>query len=149
MVIGPIGFIAILSTVLFTSKKYLALPQMLMLFFLTLLIFRFTKSKRFMVILHNIIEKQLQRGHYPRRVILEEILELGKECGVAELKIDRNSAYKEKTLEQTGIKNKGFIVLAIERGSEIISVPKASDMILEEDVLVVFGNTSQLENLLT
>jgi hypothetical protein len=149
MVIGPIGFIAILSTVLFTSKKYLALPQMLMLFFLTLLIFRFTKSKRFMVILHNIIEKQLQRGHYPRRVVLEEILELGKECGVAELKIDRNSAYKEKTLEQTGIKNKGFIVLAIERGGEIISVPKASDMILEEDVLVVFGNTSQLENLLT
>lgn len=149
MVIGPIGFIAILSTVLFGAKKYLGLQQMLMLFLLTLLMFRFTKSKRFMVFLHNIIEKQLKRGRYPRRVVLEEILELGKECGVAELKIDKNSPYKDKTLEQTGIKNKGFIVLAIERSGEIISVPKASDKILIEDVLVVFGNISKLESLLS
>lgn len=149
MVIGPIGFIAILSTVLFTTKRYLALPQMLMLFLLTLLIFRFTRSKRFMVFLHNIIERQLKRSHYPRRVVLEEILELGKECGVAELKIDKNSPYKGKTLEQTGIKDKGFIVLAIERNSEMISVPKASDTISVEDVLVVFGNISKLESLIS
>lgn len=149
MVIGPIGFIAILSTVLFTTRRYLALPQMAMLIVLTLAIFRFTKSKRMMVFLHRMIEKQLKKRHYPRRIVLDEVLELGKECGVAELKIDKNSAYKDKTLEQTGIKSKGFIVLAIERNGKFISVPKASDTIIVEDVLVVFGNISRLKNLIS
>ena len=78
---------------------------------------------------------------------LEEILQLGNECGVAELKIDKNSSYKDKTLDQTGIKDQGFIVLAIEREGEFISVPKASDIILSEDVLVIFGDISRLEAL--
>jgi len=149
MVVGPIGFIAILSTVLFTAKRYFALPQMAMLLVLTLIIFRFTKSKKFMVFLHRLIERQLKKRDYPRRIVLDEVLKLGKECGVAELKIDKNSAYKDKTLDQTGIKNKGFIVLAIERNEEFITVPKASDKILVEDVLVVFGNISKLEGLIS
>ncbi|MFC1709705.1 cation:proton antiporter regulatory subunit [Candidatus Omnitrophota bacterium] len=149
MIIGPIGFIAILSTVLLTSSRYLALPQTFMLLLLTLIMFRFSKSKRMMVFLHRIIEKQLKKRQYPRRIVFDEVLRLGKECGVAELKIDKNSPYKDRTLEQTGIKNKGFIVLAIERADEFISVPKASDKILIEDVLVVFGNISRLENLVS
>ncbi|MFC1646128.1 cation:proton antiporter regulatory subunit [Candidatus Omnitrophota bacterium] len=149
MVIGPIGFIAILSTVLLATRRYLALPQMAMLIVLTFAIFRFTKSKRMMVFLHRMIERQLKKRHYPRRIVLDEVLELGKECGVAELKIDKNSAYKDKTLEQTGIKSKGFIVLAIERNGKFISVPKANDTILVEDVLVVFGNISRLESLIS
>lgn len=149
MVIGPIGFIAILSTVLLTSGKYLALPEMLTLILLTLMVFRFTKSRRFMVFLHGIIERQLKKRNYPRRIVLDEVLRLGKECGIAELKIDKNSAYKDKTLDQTGIKNKGFIVLAIERQDEFISVPKASDKIIDEDVLILYGDISRLERLLS
>lgn len=147
MIIGPIGFIAILSTVLLTAKTYMAVPQLLMLICLTLIVFRLTRSKKAMVFLHKTIEKQLKKHRYPRRVVLEEILQLGKEYGVAELKIDKNSPYKEKTLAQTGIKAKGFIVLAIERSEEFISVPKASDTILPEDVLVIFGDISRLEAL--
>lgn len=147
MIIGPIGFIAILSTILLTAKTYMAVPQLLLLIGLTLIVFRLTRSKKAMVFLHRIIEKQLKKHHYPRRVVLEEILQLGKEYGVAELKIDKNSPYKGKTLEQTGIKAKGFIVLAIERDEEFISVPKAGDTILSEDVLVIFGDMSRLEAL--
>ncbi|MBL7130131.1 MAG: TrkA C-terminal domain-containing protein [Candidatus Omnitrophica bacterium] len=147
MVIGPIGFIAILSTVLLTTKRYLALPQMLTLLLLTLIIFRLTRSKKLMVFLHRIIEKQLKKRHYPRRIVLDEVLELGKECGVVEIKIDKNSIYKDKTLEQTGIKSKGYIVLAIERNGKFITVPKASDKVLVEDVLVVFGNIAHLKSL--
>ena len=149
MVIGPIGFIAILSTVLLTSGRFMALPETIMLLLLTLIMFRFARSRRMMVFLHRIIEKQLKKRQYPRRVVFEEVLEVGKECGVAEIKIDKNSPYKDKTLDQTGIKGKGFIVLAIERGEEFIGVPKASDKILAEDVLVVFGNISKLENLVS
>lgn len=147
MIIGPIGFIGILSTILLTSSRYLALPQTFMLLLLTLAMFRFTRSKKMMVFLHRIIEKQLKKRRYPRKIVFDKVLELGKECGVAELKIDKNSAYKDKTLEQTGIKSKGFIVLAIERGDQFLTVPKGSDKILIEDVLVVFGNISKLENL--
>ncbi len=101
-----------------------------------------------MVFLHGIIERQLKKRNYPRRIVLDEVLRFGKECGIAELKIDQNSAYKDKTLDQTGIKDRGFIVLAIEREDEFISVPKASDKILEEDVLVVYGDISHLEQLI-
>lgn len=147
MVIGPIGFIAILSTVLLSAKTYMAVPELLMLLALTLIVFRVTRSKKAMVFLHRIIEQQLKKHRYPRRVILEEILQLGNECGVVELKIDTNSPYKNKTLEQTGIKAKNFIVLAIERGEKFISVPKAGDTILPEDVLVIFGDISRLKEL--
>lgn len=147
MVIGPIGFIAILSTILLSSKRYIALPQALILLLLTLIVFRLTRSKKFIALLHRIIERQLRRHNYPRRIVLDEVLELSRECGVAELKIDKNSAYKDKTLEQTGIKSRGFIVLAIERNGKFISVPKADDKILPEDVLVLFGDISRLKNL--
>jgi len=147
MVLGPIGILTILGSMLINAREkiyglhigILILPLFIMLIF--------TRNRKFRYVVHKQIEKQLKRRGYPRRVILEETLELDENYGVCELKIDKNSRFLGKTLQESNLKESGLVVLAIKRKDDIISAPKGQDTIQEEDVLVIFGNLANARSL--
>jgi len=142
MIVGPIGFLTILTSILLSSKESVMLYQLLALSILSFLLLRVSKSRRTMALFHRLIEAGLKRRHYPRKVMLEEVLQLNDKFGVCEIKISKHSIFCDKTLAESNIKEKCFIVLAIKRNGELIAVPHAHDKIAEEDILVIFGNMS-------
>jgi hypothetical protein len=142
MIIGPIGFLTILTSILLSSRENIMLYQLLALAILAFLVLRISRSRRIMAVFHKMIEHSLKRRHYPRKVALEEVLQLNDKFGVCEIKISKHSIFCEKTLAESSIKEKGFIVLAIKRKGELLAVPHANDKIAEEDILVIFGNLS-------
>lgn len=148
MIIGPICFLGMLSSLFLSLRQHLLVSNLafVLLFVLCLLIL--ARSRRFVVFFHRQIEKQLKRYNYPRRVQLEEILQLGSDYGIYELKVAPTSKFVSKTLQETDFKDRGFIVLAIERPGELLTVPKGHDVILAEDILVIFGQLSGIKSII-
>jgi hypothetical protein len=145
MVVGPIGFITILGSVIFSIAEDIIIRQFIAIILVFLIILLITRSKKIMAFFHRGVEKQLKKRRYPRRVILEQVLQLSKNYGICEIKIYRHSKYAEKKLSETDFKERGFMVLAIERQDSLIAVPKGSDVLKDEDILVVFGNLHSLK----
>jgi hypothetical protein len=145
MILGPIGFIAILSSVLFSIGEKVIVNHLLTAILVFLIILLITRSKKVMSIFHRGVEKQLKRRRYPRRIALEQVLQLSKDFGVCEIPIEKNSKSAGKPLSATDFKEKGFMVLAIEREDGFLAVPKGSDELKEGDILIVFGNLNNLK----
>ncbi|MFH1655027.1 MAG: TrkA C-terminal domain-containing protein [Candidatus Omnitrophota bacterium] len=145
MVLGPIGFITILGSVLFSIGEKVIVSQLLVIMIVFLVILLITRSEKIMSLFHRGVEKQLRKRKYPRRIILEQVLQLNKDYGVCEIMIGKNSKSVDRPLSGTDFKEKGFMVLAIERQEGLLTVPKGSDVLREGDVLIVFGNLKSLE----
>jgi len=65
-----------------------------------------------------------------------------------ELRINQNSCLVGKTLANSGIKQQtGAMVMAIIRENQVISNPDAQEVILQGDLLIVFGLRGQLHRL--
>ena len=146
MVIGPICFLGMVTSLLISMKEEFVFNRLGIIFVFVILLLFATRSPRLVALFHKQIERQMKRYKYPRRVQLEEVLSMKGDHGVYELKITSQSHFVGKSLQETDLKEKGFIVLAIERAGSLLTIPKASDTILSEDVLVVFG---QLKNIKT
>lgn len=148
MVVGPICFLGMFSSILISVSEQFQLNHVALLIAVGLVFLLVARSRRFIALFHRAIEKGLKRYRYPRRIQLEEILNLSGDYGVSELKVTPRSPFANKTLQETDIKEKGFVVLAIERGEGLLAVPKAGDMILPEDILVIFGQLKGMKALL-
>lgn len=65
-----------------------------------------------------------------------------------ELRINQSSCLVGKTLANSGIKQQtGVMVMAILRENQVISNPDAEEVILQGDLLIVFGLREQLHRL--
>ncbi len=147
MVIGPICLLGLLGSLLMSIKEEFAVKNLLILLATMICLLLLARSPKFVAMFHKQIEKQLRRYRYPRKVQLEEVLQLSSEYGICEFKITQHSHYANKTLKDSDLKEKGYIVLAIKRGSQVLAVPAGHDMILPEDVLVIFGNVKGLKSI--
>ncbi len=147
MVLGPICFLGIFSSLLISMRQEFSVFHVILLLLLIVLLLLLTRNPRFVSLFHRQVERQLRRYRYPRRVQLEEVLELGGEYGVFELKVTNSSSLAKKPLAETGLKDKGLIVLAIERGGQLQAVPGAQDVLEAEDVLILFGHRKGLVSL--
>lgn len=70
------------------------------------------------------------------------------EIDIEEFRINQDSCLVGKKLASSGIKEQtGAIVIAIARHDKVISNPDPEEVILEDDLLIVFGKTEQLQQL--
>ncbi len=148
MVLGPFGLLTILGSMLISTRTHVFRLQLILLILPLAIMLIFIRSSRFRYFLHQQIEKQLKKRGYPKRVMLEESLQLDKNYGVSELKVDQNSGFLNKRLQETNFKDLGLVVLAIKREGVVIAAPKGDDLIENEDSLVIFGNLANVKSLL-
>ncbi|PIQ89766.1 MAG: hypothetical protein COV72_00965, partial [Candidatus Omnitrophica bacterium CG11_big_fil_rev_8_21_14_0_20_42_13] len=95
---------------------------------------------------HKLVERQIKKRKYFRKVMLDEVLHLDEDYGVCEINISDSMKISGQRLADTDFKDKGFMVLAIKRGAGLISTPKGSDEILKGDNLVIFGNMKNIKD---
>ncbi len=145
MIVGPIGFLTILGSVLVSISEDLFLYQLLTILVVIFIILRIFKSRFIGTLFHKIVEHQIKKRRLFRKVVLEEVLTLDENLGVCEFVVTENSKVVGKNLSDTNFKNEGFMVLAIERGDGVLSAPKGSDTIEKGDRLVVFGNVKNMK----
>lgn len=145
MIIGPVGFVTVLASVLVSVKRELFLQELAVILCVFFVIIQLFKSKTLGAFFHKAVEKQIKKGHYFRKVVLEEVLQLDEEHGVCEIKIDHDSKVMDKKLSDTDFKEKGFMVLAIKREHEVLTAPRGSDKLLKNDTLVIFGNIKNIK----
>lgn len=148
MVVGPIGFLTILGSILLSIREKVFLYELLGILVVFLAILRIFKSKFIGALFHRIVEHQIKKRPGFRRVMLEEVLSLENDLGVCEVLIGENSNVIGKKLSETNFKDEGFMVLAIERKSGILKVPTGPDIIQKGDRLVVFGNIKNIRHAL-
>jgi hypothetical protein len=145
MIIGPVGFIGILGSIIVSVREEIFLYELIAILAVLLLIIQLFKSKTIGAFFHRTVERQIRKRHYFRRVVLEEVLQLDEQYGVCEIKIDDHSKVIDKKLSETNFKEEGFIVLAIKRNGDILTAPRGSDKISKSDVLVIFGNIRNIK----
>jgi|SRR5665648_52950 len=70
------------------------------------------------------------------------------DMNMEELRINQSSCLVGRTLANSGIRRQtGAMVMAILRENQVISNPDADEVILEGDLLIVFGLKGQLHRL--
>lgn len=97
--------------------------------------------------LSRFIEKRLAQAtdlampHYAR------VLQLGKGYGISEIRILDGHPATGKTLQDLAWSSRGVLVLAIERGTELISSPGAETRIEEGDEIVCYGPVDKVRRI--
>ncbi len=148
MIVGPIGFLSILASILVSIREELFLYELVAILTIIFLILKIFKSKLIGSLFHRLVERQIKKRRAFRKVALEEVLTLDGYLGVCEFVVSEHSKIAEKKLSDTNFKDEGFMVLAIARQDGVLSVPKGSDTIQKGDRLVVFGNVKNMKQTL-
>ena len=91
------------------------------------------------------------RSHIVKKEIIkpvsfEELMVVTGGYGISQIEICENSPILEKTLLDSGLKEFDILILAMERGEEIIPNPSADTKILLEDTLICFGKLKNIRD---
>jgi hypothetical protein len=87
----------------------------------------------------RVIRAQLERHTGLEPLELEEILRQAEGWGIARLEVPEQSPLAGKALEDSRPRDMGILVIAIERGDELIPSPGGRDTIYVGDRLVAYG----------
>ncbi|MBL7081826.1 MAG: hypothetical protein ISS44_04615 [Candidatus Omnitrophica bacterium] len=91
------------------------------------------------------------RSHIVKKEIIkpvsfEELMVVTGGYGISQIEICENSPILEKTLLDSGLKEFDILILAMERGEEIIPNPSADTKILLGDTLICFGKLKNIRD---
>ncbi|PIQ88647.1 MAG: hypothetical protein COV72_07275, partial [Candidatus Omnitrophica bacterium CG11_big_fil_rev_8_21_14_0_20_42_13] len=73
MVVGPMGFIGILASILFSLREKIFLYELAAILVLFFLIVQVFKSKAIGSLFHKLVERQIKKRKYFRKVMLDEV----------------------------------------------------------------------------
>ena len=90
------------------------------------------------------IRKRLQDKKIIKRVSLEELLLSSTGYGVSQIEICKNNPLFEKTLGESRLRQKGVVVLSVERRNEHITNPPTNLQFQLNDKLVCFGRLEDI-----
>lgn len=142
MVLGKVGIVSIIASFVLSFGKdnfFSDLHKVAVLGVFIIVLYRVISLKSFSLWLNRFIEKKIIAKGFVKQKILEELFRLPKGYGIAQLHITNESEEKEQTLAGAGFIKKNILVLSIERDNELISFPRADDVIKEKDTLLCYG----------
>jgi hypothetical protein len=142
MVLGKIGIVSVIASLFFSfgqGNLTADLWKAGIILVFTFVLYKLTTLKGFSRALNHLIEKSIVAGGIVKQRTLEELFNLPKGYGLAQLTITENSREKGATLIEAGFSKKDILVLSIERKSKLISFPHADDVIRVGDRLLCYG----------
>lgn len=93
------------------------------------------------------IEKRLRQTTDLRVAGFEEVLLLAEGYGVVEVYVTNDSDIAQKTIGQSRLRTRGMVVLAVDRGGQIIPAPQAETLLLPGDRLICYGKVRSIEGI--
>ncbi len=151
MIMGNAGIVMVIVTAtssLATSKGYQLPLNVLILILGIFLIYKFATHRKFTRRWENYIERKLVKSPTFEEAATEDLLHFLEGYGLVKKIIHENSPLMGKSLSESKLSEKGFLVLGIERGKNWIPIPKANEKLLDSDGIVVYGPLRILKELL-
>ena len=142
MILGNAGIVTVIITAtssIVTSKGYMLTIDVLILLVGIYLIYRVATDKGFIRRWESFIEDKFVKSHAFEEGATEDLLHLLEGYGLVRAIITENSPFIGNSLSESGLSEKGLLVLGIERGKSWIPIPKAKEAIQEGDRIVVYG----------
>jgi hypothetical protein len=142
MILGKVGIISMITGLFLSFSRddlMAALWKVSILIIVIFVLYKITAARGFGRTLNRFIEKRLIAGGIVRQRALEEVFQLPKGYGIAQLTITKDTEEKGLTLADAGFIKKNILVLSIERENTLISFPRAEDAIKENDKLLCYG----------
>jgi hypothetical protein len=142
MILGNAGIVTVIITAtssIVTSEGYILSIDVLILLVGLYLIYRVATHKGFIRRWESFIEDKLVKSTAFEEGATEDLLHLLEGYGLVRAIITENSPFIGNSLSESGLSEKGLLVLGIERGKSWIPIPKAKAAIQEGDRIVVYG----------
>nr|CBH37259.1 conserved hypothetical membrane protein, containing TrkA-C domain [uncultured archaeon] len=142
MILGNAGIVTVIITAtssIVTSTGYLLTVDVLILLVGIYLIYKIATHKGFIRRWESFIEEKLVKSTAFEEGATEDLLHLLEGYGLVRAIITENSSLIGNSLSESGLSEKGLLVLGIERGKNWIPIPKAKEAIQEGDRIVVYG----------
>jgi len=111
------------------------------------------------ILLFSLLHKQLEKSYlWFRRRLLSNIRKIGRkqaryeelapwDTHLVEITVPANFPFLNKTLSECDLRQKfGINIVAIKRGSQIISAPRGEARMLPYDQLIILGNDEQIDS---
>lgn len=140
MVLGYIGTATIVSSLINVLGHPVTLLQVGFSLLMVIVPVSIVSNRWLLSKLDHGIERRLARQKMLERRSIEEVLHLGPDYGVAEVKLTQGHPLADQTIVESKLRDRGIFILAIERGYEFIHSPRGSMELRTGDKLVVYGN---------
>ena len=142
---GLTGFLVALILSLKTGLVKLSIPQIGVIVIVIIAIVLFSK---FGVIdkITNRIVRLMRKGYPAAHLLTEQVLHQTGDYGVTLVAITEKAEKGGLRLKDTGLREKDFTVLAIEREKMVIPYPKAEELLLAGDHLLCYGRVTDMIN---
>ena len=151
MITGNAGLVTVIvsaTSSLATSQGYQLPINVLVLIVGVFLIYKITTIRKFTRKWESFIEKKLVKSPVFEEAPTEDLLHFLEGYGLIKKIISEKSLLTGSSLEEGHLREKGVIVLGIERGKNWVPIPKASEIIQVGDHIVLYGPLNTLRDLL-
>jgi Trk K+ transport system NAD-binding subunit len=112
------------------------------------LIYKIATYKKFTHKWESFIEKRLIKSPAFEEATTEDLLHFMEGYGLIKKIINERAPLIGSSLEEGHLREKGVMVLGIERGKNWIPIPQASEIIRAGDHIVLYGHLNILRDLL-
>ena len=150
MIMGNAGFISVISTLFLSfvhSGVSLVLINISAILLVILLVIRVSLNKSIVRKFTKRIQTKLMKSRTFTKRPVEEILRLAEGYGIAEVTLGEECEDVGKTLYDSSFRQKDILILAIERGTQVLPAPHASDQLLANDMLICYGKLDNIAGL--
>ncbi len=151
IIVGNAGIVAVIVTAtssMATSRGYQLPINVVILAVGIFLIYKVATYKKFTRFWEKFIENKLIKSPVFEEATTEDLLHFLEGYGLVKKIVGVKSGLIGKTLARSHLREKGAVVLGIEREKSWIPVPKASEVIKRGDRLVVYGPLDALKDIL-
>jgi len=150
MIMGNAGVATVIVTAtssLATSRGYQLPINVMVLILGIFLIYKIMTGRKIIKKWENFIERKLVKSPVFEEASTEDLLHFLEGYGVVKKIISEDSLLVGTSISESGLSEKGTLVLGIERGKNWIPIPKAREIIERDDRLIVYGPHDVLKEL--
>ncbi len=151
IIFGNAGIVTVIVTAtssIATSRGYQLPVNLIVLIVGIFLIYKIATYKKFTRKWERFIENRLIKSPVFEEATTEDLLHFLEGYGMVKKIIRKESVLVGRTLARSHLREKGAIVLGIEREKSWVPVPKANEVIKAGDRLVVYGPLDVLKDIL-
>ena len=151
IIFGNAGIVTVIvaaTSSMATSRGYQLPINIVVLAVGIFVIYKIATYKKFTRYWEKFIENKLIKSPVFEEATTEDLLHFLEGYGLVKKIVGEKSGLISKTLAKSHLREKGAVVLGIEREKSWIPVPKANEVIKRGDRLVVYGPLNALRDIL-
>jgi predicted permease len=145
--IGNAGIIAFIMFMILYLRAGLEAPSRLHVGIILVSILIFVLVMKFVDKPTGAIVRLMSRRRAASYLPTEELLYQAGEYGVARVRVSEKAKVTGSALKQTRFSELGIMILAIERGHDVLPFPELEETVLAGDCLLCYGKITKISNM--